>query len=173
MSVFSVIVSRYYISVGDYIVVFFIFFFFFKQKTAYEMRISDWSSDVCSSDLEGRTWHRDSGTVGRSRRFAFTGHVSHRRVGALVGRSTGHEVVSHGSGFGDRGQSGKTPPSCSALRWLQDVGGSPLACLGVAVVMTNDHDFDRDEITQRNVKAVVKWFNATKGFRSEEHTSEL
>src|SRR3546814_1994141 len=26
--------------------------FFFKQKTAYEMRISDWSSDVCSSDLE-------------------------------------------------------------------------------------------------------------------------
>src|SRR3546814_11345030 len=29
----------------------FIAFFFFKQKTAYEMRISDWSSDVCSSDL--------------------------------------------------------------------------------------------------------------------------
>src|SRR3546814_6745811 len=29
------------------------FVFFFKQKTAYEMRISDWSSDVCSSDLEG------------------------------------------------------------------------------------------------------------------------
>src|SRR3546814_4588643 len=28
-------------------------FFFFKQKTAYEMRISDWSSDVCSSDLYG------------------------------------------------------------------------------------------------------------------------
>src|SRR3546814_4829601 len=28
--------------------------FFFKQKTAYEMRISDWSSDVCSSDLIGR-----------------------------------------------------------------------------------------------------------------------
>src|SRR3546814_9955933 len=29
----------------------FFFIFFFKQKTAYEMRISDWSSDVCSSDL--------------------------------------------------------------------------------------------------------------------------
>src|SRR3546814_13849175 len=29
----------------------YIIFFFFKQKTAYEMRISDWSSDVCSSDL--------------------------------------------------------------------------------------------------------------------------
>src|SRR3546814_4765048 len=31
--------------------VLFVFLFFFKQKTAYEMRISDWSSDVCSSDL--------------------------------------------------------------------------------------------------------------------------
>src|SRR3546814_12602387 len=30
-------------------------FFFFKQKTAYEMRISDWSSDVCSSDLHSRS----------------------------------------------------------------------------------------------------------------------
>src|SRR3546814_7881939 len=38
-------------------------FFFFKQKTAYEMRISDWSSDVCSSDL---LWlqPRDSGARG-------------------------------------------------------------------------------------------------------------
>src|SRR3546814_1135365 len=41
-----------------------VYFFFFKQKTAYEMRISDWSSDVCSSDLaRSRTpytdkWHR-------------------------------------------------------------------------------------------------------------------
>src|SRR3546814_3446994 len=37
-------------------------FFFFKQKTAYEMRISDWSSDVCSSDLfHGRTHSMVSG----------------------------------------------------------------------------------------------------------------
>src|SRR3546814_9785555 len=38
---------------------FFLQVFFFKQKTAYEMRISDWSSDVCSSDLRppaARTW---------------------------------------------------------------------------------------------------------------------
>src|SRR3546814_8378867 len=34
--------------------VFMFFVFFFKQKTAYEMRISDWSSDVCSSDLQKR-----------------------------------------------------------------------------------------------------------------------
>src|SRR3546814_14327622 len=31
---------------------YYLVFFFFKQKTAYEMRISDWSSDVCSSDLD-------------------------------------------------------------------------------------------------------------------------
>src|SRR3546814_7418798 len=36
-----------------YVRVVVILFFFFKQKTAYEMRISDWSSDVCSSDLRG------------------------------------------------------------------------------------------------------------------------
>src|SRR3546814_13481536 len=45
------------------------FFFFFKQKTAYEMRISDWSSDVCSSDLSSaliedarRDWQALGGT---------------------------------------------------------------------------------------------------------------
>src|SRR3546814_4130904 len=37
-------------------------FFFFKKKTAYEMRISDWSSDVCSSDLvDGIVYVVDSG----------------------------------------------------------------------------------------------------------------
>src|SRR3546814_3180289 len=45
------------------ILVYFVIFFF-KQKTAYEMRISDWSSDVCSSDLEG-------GNGRQRRRFAF------------------------------------------------------------------------------------------------------
>src|SRR3546814_12619597 len=41
-------------------------FFFFKQKTAYEMRISDWSSDVCSSDLPPKFLHFDTnfGTPG-------------------------------------------------------------------------------------------------------------
>src|SRR3546814_9709278 len=40
------------ILVGCLVVYCLVFFFFFKQKTAYEMRISDWSSDVCSSDLD-------------------------------------------------------------------------------------------------------------------------
>src|SRR3546814_3683513 len=46
-------------------------FFFFKQKTAYEMRISDWSSDVCSSDLAG-VGHRHGTGVARAR-TNFTG----------------------------------------------------------------------------------------------------
>src|SRR3546814_5075621 len=40
-----------------------LFFFFFKQKTAYEMRISDWSSDVCSSDLALDDLGRGAGIV--------------------------------------------------------------------------------------------------------------
>src|SRR3546814_9162741 len=40
-------------------------FFFFKQKTAYEMRISDWSSDVCSSDLGDGAARRIGGSAER------------------------------------------------------------------------------------------------------------
>src|SRR3546814_4059866 len=44
-----------------------LFFFFFKQKTAYEMRISDWSSDVCSSDLfDINSWNGYFGPAGMS-----------------------------------------------------------------------------------------------------------
>src|SRR3546814_6007807 len=49
-------------------------FFFFKQKTAYEMRISDWSSDVCSSDL-GR------GGKGAQDKIDFTGQHFGRDAG--------------------------------------------------------------------------------------------
>src|SRR3546814_19619191 len=55
-------------------------FFFFKQKTAYEMRISDWSSDVCSSDLQMGallTKHDGSGssTAAGNERIAFQQRV--------------------------------------------------------------------------------------------------
>src|SRR3546814_4201238 len=62
----------------------FVFFFFFKQKTAYEWRISDWSSDVCSSDLTAsRLCCLWSG-------WAIGGGVSSlraRRAGAISSRS--------------------------------------------------------------------------------------
>src|SRR3546814_2316610 len=52
-------------------------FFFFKQKTAYEMRISDWSSDVCSSDLMPKeTFKKLWGTIGRG--GVFRGVIKNR-----------------------------------------------------------------------------------------------
>src|SRR3546814_5282858 len=54
-----------------FVMCFFVFFFFFKQKTAYEMRISDWSSDVCSSDLPwpvfGYHWNGAAGWAAAKR----------------------------------------------------------------------------------------------------------
>src|SRR3546814_1677268 len=50
-------------SVYCFFVFVFFFFFFFNQKTAYEMRISDWSSDVCSSDLLARRVGRAVGRI--------------------------------------------------------------------------------------------------------------
>src|SRR3546814_8868679 len=57
-----------------------LFFFFFKQKTAYEMRISDWSSDVCSSDLQGSC----AGAVGRIQDAE--GHISNEYPPARIER---------------------------------------------------------------------------------------
>src|SRR3546814_10198244 len=54
-------------------------FFFFKQKTAYEMRISDWSSDVCSSDLLAAR-HLDAAALGR---LARGGDLRRRHRGAV------------------------------------------------------------------------------------------
>src|SRR3546814_15658452 len=56
----------------------FFFFFFIKQKTAYEMRISDWSSDVCSSDLLREMIHR--GRRHRERRCAPNEHARDARA---------------------------------------------------------------------------------------------
>src|SRR3546814_6941376 len=67
-------------------------FFFFEQKTAYEMRISDWSSDVCSSDLQaGR---RDPG--GADGDHAVDGVAGQAGLGQAVLRRLGqqrHRVV--------------------------------------------------------------------------------
>src|SRR3546814_8194680 len=61
------------------------FFFFFKQKTAYEMRISDWSSDVCSSDLvPGRRGRRGAVAVLAPHPPTHAEH-SEERVGDHVG----------------------------------------------------------------------------------------
>src|SRR3546814_3956681 len=70
------------------------FFFFFKQKTAYEMRISDWSSDVCSSDLLcGALW-----SWRHDRHFGTQNRLNGRKKAGAAGRSeerrVGKECVS-------------------------------------------------------------------------------
>src|SRR3546814_4717956 len=49
LRLWCIVMIAYFIGVCVCMLVLYILFFFFKQKTAYEMRISDWSSDVCSS----------------------------------------------------------------------------------------------------------------------------
>src|SRR3546814_17982843 len=77
-------------------------FFFFKQKTAYEMRISDWSSDVCSSDLDrrrlpGRGAYRGVRAEGH-RQGARGGSVSRRRrLGRVRGRGSARKEARGGS----------------------------------------------------------------------------
>src|SRR3546814_5437262 len=60
-------------------------FFFFKQKTAYEMRISDWSSDVCSSDLLRLSVMAGSPLFGRDRQF---GGVRVVRLDCILGKES-------------------------------------------------------------------------------------
>src|SRR3546814_3430839 len=56
-----------------------LFIFFFKQKTAYEMRISDWSSDVCSSDLPPVDRPARLCGAGATARLSCRGGQGHRR----------------------------------------------------------------------------------------------
>src|SRR3546814_7022828 len=70
------------------IVVYVCFFFLFKQKSAYEVRISDWSSDVCSSDLGNRRYRNP--VVTRARRRGEAKFGSGRRFD----RGAGHQQVS-------------------------------------------------------------------------------
>src|SRR3546814_3974235 len=72
---------------------FVIYFFFCKQKTAYEMRISDWSSDVCSSDLATGCSKARSPEFLRflQQHWLKSRWWRHRRPGALPPASTGKE----------------------------------------------------------------------------------
>src|SRR3546814_9558817 len=60
---------------------FFFCFFFFKQNTAYEMRISDWSSDVCSSDLDQHPAAPGTDPAGRCRQRRLFDQMARRMAG--------------------------------------------------------------------------------------------
>src|SRR3546814_6781661 len=84
--------------------------FFFKQKTAYEMRISDWSSDVCSSDLRKRQLIDFDRKVSASRR---------PRAGTLIGGTREYQPF-------DRCQI-KTLKQRRAIAETQQTGGGAAA----------------------------------------------
>src|SRR3546814_3813818 len=101
-------------------------FLFFKQKTAYEMRISDWSSDVCSADLQKRTrrgqlevqaWCRVS-----SRRFlGWHRTVRHSSMPALTRRGTCSGAGQTGAAMRSaERRDGKEVVSTGRLRWSPD-----------------------------------------------------
>src|SRR3546814_10928309 len=123
------------------------FFFFFKQKTAYDMRISDWSSDVCSSDLICRLGnlvqhsrdslaikvpHRDGPHFLERQRFAVlkgdfvTGKTHITRNGRRGGARGGHGFDQTASRRGrDRGnQQERTTESSEERVGGQEVRGS-------------------------------------------------
>src|SRR3546814_7097713 len=70
------------------------FFFVFKQKTAYEMRISDWSSDVCSSDLQKTTSKNPRSTVGTVTEIYDYMRLLFARVGVPYSPATGLPIES-------------------------------------------------------------------------------
>src|SRR3546814_7816993 len=82
-------------------------FFFFKQKTAYEMRISDWSSDVCSSDLGD-----DALFVGHAEIVERRRGMAHRRPVGLAAHDDaddgccGHVFCTFRSGMAGAGRLG-------------------------------------------------------------------
>src|SRR3546814_3178595 len=68
-------------------------FFIFKQKTAYEMRISDWSSDVCSSDLEHVGSEIEERVLDLRKRFAGVGRKDHRGLPHVVEKQRRHDEI--------------------------------------------------------------------------------
>src|SRR3546814_6369483 len=125
-------------------------FFFFKQKTAYEMRISDWSSDVCSSDLDEPV---AGATVGAQDHRAAT--LEHRSALAIdirplgLGRAPDHGVIG-----------AVRAPAAEIERREQ-----------VMEIPAPDDERRLDRIGHRSPRDRA-WLGAA-GRRSEEDTSEL
>src|SRR3546814_1259746 len=92
-------------------------FFFFKQKTAYEMRISDWSSDVCSSDLLVGADAVVTGIASDTRQLA-AGDLFVALAGARV---DGHDLLDsaavRGAASSDERRVGKECVSTCSSRW--------------------------------------------------------
>src|SRR3546814_1385710 len=134
-------------------------FFFFKQKTAYEMRISDWSSDVCSSDLgishRSQPDQRDHRADGDPRARHGRVRAHDRQLQGRAGRERGYAPPAGRTGEGAL-MLGTT--FVHALRSIRrHLLRSFLTILGIVI----------------GVGAVVTMVTLGNAPRSEEHTSEI
>src|SRR3546814_6385679 len=102
------------------------FFFFFKLKTAYDMRISDWSSDVCSSDLREVLVKVERCGVCHSDLHIWEGYFDlggGKRVvaannGALLPLTMGHEIVGTVAAIGPEATSAKPGQRRLVFPWI-------------------------------------------------------
>src|SRR3546814_18419467 len=101
------------------------FFFFFKQKTAYEMRISDWSSDVCSSDLHVEE-AAHAGAVAAQRLDAQRDGVFRHRAEVAAGGLLVFQVEGDLAGHGD-GRERQAEPLDRAAGRLEGLAEADLA----------------------------------------------
>src|SRR3546814_7709180 len=123
------------------------YFFFFKQKTAYEMRISDWSSDVCSSDL--RIWRQaEAGIVRISPDLEVLGKIV---IGIAIAIRPDHPDFFGADAVAQLRQDAKL---------IADPVYPPIVINDATAPSRWNHLIDRN---------ILQWHEA----RSEEHTSEL
>src|SRR3546814_4664347 len=96
-------------------------FFFFKQKTAYEMRISDWSSDVCSSDLTLiGPWSSPEASSAARTWMACSLTASVSLVGLVVGRRVRGSSTAAGPSVFERSEERRVGKECVSTcrsRW--------------------------------------------------------
>src|SRR3546814_4608025 len=145
-------------------------FFFFKQKTAYEMRISDWSSDVCSSDLMATRAGR-SGPAGDSGQVLW----SWRELGGNVSDDTLVSSRRHAH----------RPPAFERRAMQGHWRSQTILCMGVS---TRPNGFEADilmysTVDQQDLRPISSRLRPARRRdvrlppfpeeRSEEHTSEL
>src|SRR3546814_14913474 len=109
-------------------------FLFFKQKTAYEMRISDWSSDVCSSDLARRhpPPHRPLGFVALAAQRMTRRRIVETGAGGLDRQ---HERAIRTGAFHRRRLAVRRKPDREARPVLAGIDGRALAQIGRASCM--------------------------------------
>src|SRR3546814_10608165 len=146
--------------------------FFFKQNTAYEMRISDWSSDVCSSDLQGIMFGYASNETENLMPLALD--LAHRLLYELAALRREDKEITY-----------LRPDSKAQVTLEYDDNHKPVR-IDAIVVSTQHDDFDNEaamlakiksdiiQILVPRVKAQLK-HDLQQLFtdRSEEHTTEL